>query len=49
VTSTFELDVDRGKVNQHSKYLDQRSFDLEVIVRTHTHTFHVNQRDQVLN
>ena len=37
---TFESDLDRVKMNQHAKYLGQRSFRLKVIVLTHirTHT-----------
>jgi len=41
MTLTFKLDLDRVKVNQHAKYLGQRSFNPEVIDRTHTYT-HIN-------
>jgi len=29
---TFEHDLDRVKVNQHAKYLGQRSFNSKVVV-----------------
>jgi len=37
VTLTFQLIVDKVKVNQHSKYLGHMSFLSKAIVRTHTH------------
>ena len=40
MTLTFALDLDSVKLNQHAKYLGQRSFSSKVIVRidTHKHT-----------
>jgi len=42
MTFTFEVDLDRTKLNQLTKYLCQRSFGSDVNVRTfrqtHTHT-----------
>jgi len=37
MTLTFELDLDRVKVNQYFKHLGQ-SFRLKVIAHTHRHT-----------
>jgi len=37
MTMTSELDLNRVKMNQHVKYLGQRSFRSKVIIRTHTH------------
>jgi len=38
LTLTFECDLDSVKVNQHAKYLGQRSFQAKVTVRTHRHS-----------
>jgi len=38
ITLTFELDLDRVKLNQPAIYLGQRSFRSKVIVRTQTNT-----------
>ena len=38
MTLTLELVSQRVKVNQHAKYLGQRSFRSKVVVHTHTHT-----------
>jgi len=37
MTLTFELGIDRVKMNQRAIYLDQRSFSAKVIVPTQTH------------
>jgi len=34
----FDLDLDMVMVNQHARYLGQRSITSTVTVRTHTHT-----------
>jgi len=38
MTLTFELDLDRVKMNHHAIYLGQKSFSSKVIARTHRHT-----------
>jgi len=38
MTLTFELDLDRVKMNHHAIYLGQKSFGSKVIARTHRHT-----------
>jgi len=35
---TYDLDLDSVKVNQHAKYLGQRSLSSNVIAQTHRHT-----------
>jgi len=37
MTFTVKLNLDNFKMNQHAKYLAQRSFSSLVIVRAHTH------------
>jgi len=37
MTLTFELDLDTFVMNQHAKFLGQRLFHSEVIVRMHRH------------
>jgi len=37
MTWISELDLDKVKVNQHAKYLDQRSFNSKAIVQTDRH------------
>ena len=40
---TFELDLDSVMINQHAKYLGQRSFSLNVIAQTQTQAdTHIN-------
>ena len=44
MTLTFEHDLlDVVKVNQHAKYLNQKTFHSRIIVQTHTHT-HTHNR-----
>ena len=38
MTLTFELDLDRVKMNQQAKYLRQTSFRSKVIVQRHRYT-----------
>jgi len=38
-TLTFKLDLVSVKPNKHAKYVGQRSFSANVIVRTHKHTY----------
>jgi len=44
MTLTFELQLDNIKLNQHVKYLGQKSFRSKVIVRTHS----VSKLDHVI-
>ena len=37
MTVTFELDLDRAKMNRLAKYLGHRSYSLKVIIGRHTH------------
>jgi len=47
MTMTFETDLDSVKVNQHARYLDQRSHSSKIIVRTHRHTHTQTHSDTV--
>jgi len=44
MTTTFELDLDWVKMNQHAEYLGQRSCRSKVIVLTHKHALQPTDR-----
>jgi len=48
MTLTFELDLDRVKMNQRAKYLRQRSSNSKVIIPTRRHHTHTHTRSNAL-